>query len=138
MKPDLRKPHQFRVVGSWPFPTDMLRRDNARPATAADEAKIARLSGNVAPAAEADRIDVAIDLIIPQGLGYARPDCERWESFSWAVIGDEFHDTAKALKAEDARLQALYDAALAKLSPEDIEGIRWAARQGKLGCPPTH
>ncbi|AFU86775.1 hypothetical protein D869_gp139 [Caulobacter phage CcrRogue] len=83
----------YTVKGSWPFPTDMLRYDDAKPATVFASETINRLSGDYAPSRESIRDEVEIRLIrIKRGL----PAIDRWESFGWKVVnGDE--DTQYAI-----------------------------------------
>ncbi|AXQ68487.1 hypothetical protein HOT99_gp130 [Caulobacter phage CcrBL10] len=83
----------YTVKGSWPFPTDMLRYDDAKPATVFASETINRLSGDYAPSRESIRDEVEIRLIrVKRGL----PAIDRWESFGWKVVnGDE--DTQYAI-----------------------------------------
>ncbi|WP_327210130.1 hypothetical protein [Rhizobium leguminosarum] len=75
----------YTVEGRWPFPTDMLRHDQSRAASPADEEKIAALSGDFSPGGEDRLPKFRIDLVIDEP-GHFRPNTERWESFDWDVI----------------------------------------------------
>ncbi|RUW56832.1 hypothetical protein [Mesorhizobium sp. M8A.F.Ca.ET.021.01.1.1] len=73
--------YTYQVRGGWPFPADMLRYDDAVPATAADKDMIARLSQENAESAEDIRNGHVVTLKGPR-----RPTERRWESFLWEVM----------------------------------------------------
>lgn len=72
---------QYTVVGRWPFPTDMLRRDDAVPASPEDAALIAKLSGEHPPEGHSVGAFHRIELVL--GAGMRSPCVERWASFGW-------------------------------------------------------
>lgn len=116
----------YAVTGRWPFPPDMLRYDDARPATDADLALVERLSGEVSPdGPDADAVQT-VNLIMPEA-GRRRPNAARWESFGWQVPGDEGRKAERAEAERVAALEANLRSGLAKLSPEEAEAIRWDA-----------
>lgn len=117
--------HAYTVTGRWPFPTDMLRYDGARPATAADRRKIRRLTVGHPSARRSRTPVVSIDLVIP-GAGPRRPRTARWESFGWQVPTDVARAAEKAASAREARLATLAEGALAKLTPEEAEAVEHA------------
>lgn len=81
----MAKTYQYTVQGHWPFPTDMLRRDDSVPMSVTDSGKISDLSGDFAKDKDAF-VDVKISL-----TGPAMPAVERWNSFCWKVIAiDEY------------------------------------------------
>ncbi|MCW2763361.1 MAG: CcrRogue [Marmoricola sp.] len=103
----------YTVKGHWPFPADMLRHDASCAASDGDQAVIDALSQDHAP----DRtsfIDVEIALVGPY-----KPNTARWESFGWAVPGDETNAFYKRMREADQRKQALIDSALRKLTAEE-------------------
>lgn len=110
----------YTVRGFWPFPLDMLHHDQSRPASAADQGLIDRLSGDHAPDLAAFR-PVDINLV-----GLNRPNTARWESFSWAVPTDHEHTFFRELKRREAERQRVLEGALAKLTPEEREAVRAA------------
>ena len=71
---------RFTVEGSWPFPIDMLRHDEAHPATEEDSGKIIR---SMEPGAEKASIDLAKYHTIKNSPHVTEG---RWESFGWKVI----------------------------------------------------
>ena len=119
----------YAVTGRWPFPADMLRRDDAKPATPADAELVERLSGEFAPDGTDFLATHTVNLVMPEAAR-RRPNTARWESFDWQVPGDEFHQLRKAERAREARLEKDAAAALAKLDQKDVEALRWLfARQ---------
>jgi hypothetical protein len=115
----------YTVKGSWPFPTDMLRRDCSRPATPEDEAIIERLSKPYAEDRDAIRNEVTVSLVIPNAERHMRPLTARWRSFGWDVSGDAECRQIAEDRTRRARMQKLYDSAMAKLSPEEREAVDW-------------
>lgn len=73
--------YTYTVKGTWPFPTDMLRYDDAQPITDADKANIEKLSTENAESVEDLRLPVEIQLTGPRW-----PTLERWRSFGWKVL----------------------------------------------------
>lgn len=71
------------------------------------------LSGDHAHDREAF-VDVEITL-----AGVNKPNTARWESFGWSVPADTEHAFFKAARDRARREQATFDAALAKLSPDE-------------------
>lgn len=120
-----RKDFHYAVVGSWPFPLDMLRRDRSVAATAEDQAKIDRLSQEAAPDLQAIRQKVKINLVIRDAGRWEKPLTARWESFGWTVPDDEERKLLAEERLRVERLGRLRDAALAKLTPEEINALRW-------------
>lgn len=68
---------RFTVRGNYPFPTDMLRRDQCYPATEQDAVTLRELCEN------ARSPDRDISLISGHGAG---PSVKAWESFCWVVV----------------------------------------------------
>ena len=73
--------YTYQVLGSWPFPTDMLRYDDAVPATDADKTTIERLSSDNAASDDDIKLKTLLTL-----KGSRRPTERRWESFLWEVV----------------------------------------------------
>lgn len=73
--------YTYQVRGGWPFPQDMLRYDDARPATASDEALVRRLSSESAETVDDIRPHHTVTLV-----GRRRPTQRRWVSFVWRVV----------------------------------------------------
>lgn len=116
---------RYAVVGSWPFPLDMLRRDNAVPASVADEALVHALSQESAP--ERGLEPVTINLVIRDADRFTRPCTERWVSFGWQVPGDEEYRAMQEHRAREGRMAELYASARAKLTDEELEAVFWHA-----------
>jgi hypothetical protein len=95
----------YTVEGRWPFPTDMLRHDQSRAATPADEEKIAALSGDFSPDGEDGLPKFRIDLVIDEP-GRFRPNVERWESFAWDVVGSPDSRVNREKNSEASRDQS--------------------------------
>jgi hypothetical protein len=74
--------YTYTVTGTWPFPLDMLRYDDAQGATAADRALIERLSQDNADSLDDLKRKSRITLV-----GKSRPTPARWRSFLWTVEG---------------------------------------------------
>lgn len=75
--------YTYTVRGTWPFPTDMLRYDDAEAASSHDQSVIDRLSGENAPedmSLEELRRSTTVTL-----FGLHRPTERRWRSFGWRV-----------------------------------------------------
>lgn len=110
----------YTVQGSWPFPLDMLRYDDARPATEDDRVAIEHLSGDCAPDRLAIRVPTRIDLIAPR-----RPATARWESFGWSLPGDIEYAAVKRSQSESLRRRELIDSAREKLTAEEWAALKW-------------
>ena len=67
--------YRYRVHSFFPFPIDMLRYDQAVPATEADANRISRSVRD-----EGSKERFGIDL-----LSVNRPNLERWKRFHWEV-----------------------------------------------------
>lgn len=106
--------HEYTVVGAWPFPLDMLRRDGSHPASRKDRLLIERLSGSFCH----DKGDMHDEVEI-RLKGPNKPNTARWESFKWKVPGDTLHAAYKALVAKAARDAEIRKGALAKLTEEE-------------------
>lgn len=89
----------YTVEGQWPFPTDMLRHDQARAASDEDKRKIEYLSGVHMPEGYDLSQKIRIDLVIEDG-GPFRPNTQRWESFDWDVVGSPTSRTTWQRKEE--------------------------------------
>ena len=72
----------YTVEGRWPFPTDMLRRDGAKPASVYEAGLIEGLSGDMGPD---DRCALRRIHLISEDVRGA-PLTARWESFGWRVV----------------------------------------------------
>ncbi|AFO71550.1 hypothetical protein phiCbK_036 [Caulobacter phage phiCbK] len=106
----------YIVSGTWPFPSDMLRYDDARPATEGDANLIKALESED-PSLSDLRNRVQIKLIRPaNGL----PAVKRWESFLWKVVGGD-EEVAADVAWRDAldNRDALRKSGLAKLTPAE-------------------
>ena len=112
----------YTVLGTWPFPVDMLRYDGSQPATPADKAAVDRLSGEFAPDQQALRVPVAVTLEMG-ALGRRQPCTARWESFGWQVPADGDYRLSKALAAQEAQREVLRKSALAKLTLPERQAL---------------
>lgn len=84
----------YTVKGRWPFPTDMLRNDQAEPESEADRELVRRMSGDVSDDEFGTEVAVSIRLVMEAGEptrsrpgGRFLPNAARWESFGWTVSG---------------------------------------------------
>lgn len=121
----------YTVEGTWPFPLDMLRRDQARAATPADQVLIDRMSGETSDAGFGTGAKVAITLIMESGEptvmrpnGRFLPHATRWESFGWTVVGDPDIDFERSMKAQERDEEALRRSGLAKLTDAERRALR--------------
>jgi hypothetical protein len=80
----MAKEYRYTVRGHWPFPTDMLRHDQASGQTRQDVEQIAALATEHAEDRDAFT-DVEIALVAD-----SRPNVERWNSFGWFVVAANF------------------------------------------------
>lgn len=78
---------EYVVEGYWPFPRDMLRRDQAHAATPEDAELIKRMSQTHSDGLGM-RAPVRIKLLL-DGEGRREPNHARWNSFGWAVLGED-------------------------------------------------
>jgi len=107
----------YVVRGHWPFPTDMLRKDQSRAATDGDQAIIDRLSGQFAPDRDAfEKVEIRL-------IGPNKPNTARWESFKWEVPGDTERAAWKAHQQRQRAEDDLFRSALAKLTPAEREAV---------------
>lgn len=109
----------YRVRGHWPFPLDMLRRDGSRAASPGDQERIERLSADKTED-QSYFEDVEIELV-----GGCKPNTARWESFGWTVPEDVEYACIKRAQEETRARSVLMASALAKLSSEEVEALRW-------------
>lgn len=116
---------QYTVVGSWPFPLDMLRHDQSRAATPVDQAKIDRLSGESAPdlAALDEKVEITL---VAESSGLRFCNAARWESFGWQVPGDADYQTGKSLRAAADEQRRLRSSGLAKLTMAERRALGFA------------
>lgn len=119
------KSFPYTVRGHWPFPLDMLRRDGSRAATDADQALIDQLSGD-----HVDDAGVGFNVVDINLVGPNKPNTERWGSFGWTVPTDVDYQWHMQRQREANERRQLADQALAKLTPEEIEAVRWVIGQG--------
>lgn len=117
--------HSYIVRGHWPFPLDMLRHDESRPASADDQAAIDSLSAEHATDRDAFK-DIEIRLVGP-----CKPNTARWESFGWAVPGDEEYAYYKGLKHREAEEKALLESAMGKLTAQERAVVESRMRQAR-------
>ena len=112
----------YTVRGRWPFPLDMLRRDQSQPATGADAALVAQLSKDHPDDLSEVRsvVEVTLRMEHPNRVG---PNRERWKSFQWEVVAPV--DPMDAARDEASRMRSLRESALAKLTSDEIEALRW-------------
>lgn len=94
------------VSGKWPFPTNMLAFNNARPASDRDAALIELLSGPCADL-EVRKTVMTIQLVMTGTPSYAQ-----WRGCGWHVLGDQAYDQQK----EEEALAALRKSGLRKLT----------------------
>lgn len=113
----------YTVTGHWPFPLDMLRRDQSHAATADDQVLISGLSGE--HSGDFGLKQVSVNLIIPDATRWQRPCVARWGSFGWSVsdADDETRRFYREAKERDASRAALRESALAKLTPEERDAL---------------
>lgn len=83
----------YTVTGRWPFPADMLRYDEAQPATPHDAALIERFSNPsespYLPGSREER-EVSITLVSERRAFFLRSNCaHRWRSYGWRSSLDE-------------------------------------------------
>ncbi len=71
------KTYEYRVQGSLHFPLDMLRYDNAEPATSCDAATIESINNGDIPLGHSTQVLIR---------GTRIPTIDRWRSFGWTVI----------------------------------------------------
>lgn len=83
---------RYAVIGKWPFPTDMLRRDYARPATDEDAARIDSLTQESSP----DPVGGHLRRHIVNLVSAVFPNIERWKSFGWNVVESPMTTTQPA------------------------------------------
>lgn len=76
----MAKSYRYAVQGLWPFPLDMLRRDQSEALTDTDKFLIEDISEDSRPDHIPDR-EHTIKLTGPNV-----PNVERWNSFGWKVI----------------------------------------------------
>jgi hypothetical protein len=117
--------HTYTVKGHWPFPTDMIRYDQATPLGEADLAAITRLSTEHATD-KAAFDDVEITLV-----SRSLPNTKRWESFGWKVTAIPTDPSFGILEQIEQRRRdedALVASGLAKLTDSEREII--VARMG--------
>ncbi len=77
------KEYAYTVRGSWPLVADLLRYDDARAATPADQKLLNRMTAEEAPDLEAFS-PVEINLVGPR-----RPTYGRWASRLWTVTAEK-------------------------------------------------
>jgi len=113
----------FEVVGVFPFPADMLRRDDARPATERDAALIERLSAEHAPDAESLERPVVIKLVMACEDPWRRgPFTKRWKSFGWDVPGDPHERLMNA--AEHGQRQRVRDTRRGEAADDLLDAVQ--------------
>lgn len=111
--------HTYTVVGSWPFPLDMLRHDQSAAASRDDQVMIDRYAAEHAPD---DGVFQNASITL---CGWNKPNTARWESFGWAVPDDLDYAMTKAFREEDRKARALRDQALSKLTIEERKALDW-------------
>jgi hypothetical protein len=116
---------QFTVTGTWPFPVDMLRYDDARPATVSDADLIEVLTQENASDAvwSADgrfkRFEITL---VGERLNF-RPTTARWESFGWSVPSDRYFYETMAESRQERDRERLVSSALSKLTPQERAAV---------------
>lgn len=73
--------YTYQVKGGFPFPLDMLRYDEAVPATSADRLLVERLTQDAASSVDDVRNRHIVTL-----RSNRRPTAARWKSFLWTVV----------------------------------------------------
>lgn len=94
------------VSGKWPFPTNMLAFNNARPASERDANLIEMLSG---PSAD---LEVRQTVMTIQLVMTGKPSYAHWRGCGWHVLDDPVYDQQK----EEEALAALRKSGLRKLT----------------------
>lgn len=79
------KEHIFHVRGTWPFPVDMLRYDDAKPSAPVDQSLIEHLSADT-PGPEVFDDNNRLAVVTVTLKGPRRPTEARWASFLWRVV----------------------------------------------------
>lgn len=125
----------YTVNGHWPFPSDMLRHDNATPATPEDAKKFYRLSGNTTDDGYGLCEKINVSLIMEAGpatsgrpCGRFYPNEARWQSFGWTVVeaGADFdadRDLTRRVADGNKRINDLCQSGLAKLTNDEREAL---------------
>lgn len=113
----MSKTFNYTVRGHWPFPIDMLRRDDSAAATPADQDLIDRFTTEHATDPDAFT-DVEISLTGPN-----RPCTARWESFGWSVPTDAEHAFMKDMRERQILEDRVFDNAMKKLTPLEREVV---------------
>jgi hypothetical protein len=120
----------YVVVGQHhAFPKDMLRFDEAVPASDVDKALIERFSGDFLPE-DYDQVEpISITLVVKDGK---RPSAstKRWETMGWKVPGDLEHVADAEESRRLARLKTDYHRALEKLSTDELAALDWFRSRG--------
>jgi hypothetical protein len=125
------------VEGRWPFPEDMLRHDQARPATEDDALMIKLLCGDAIPGDRESLVRVVrVTLVMESGdplpsrpQGRWLPNDKRWRSFGWSVVDVPEITAEREMEAQLQMLRALRVTGLAKLTHDEKRAL------GLLGEP---
>jgi hypothetical protein len=100
----------FTVKGRGEFPVDMLRYDEAKPATPGDQALV---SSHTDPYTDSSE-EITVNLVI-SGAEFRTPSADRWKTFGWEVLG---LSDVEPEAVRVARLQSVWDALLGSLDQE--------------------
>ena len=103
----------FNVTGATFFPADMLRYEDAYPATEHDASLIRTLTSSE----PADGRPVTVSLVCDREAAVLHP--ERWQSFGWTVTALE-----KSADHDEERKRH-YASGMAKLTLEERAALDW-------------
>ncbi len=98
--PKKERVYEYHVTGFWPFPLDMLRRDQARGATPHDQYKIDTMMAHQTGMEDLPEIVQGQVTVLIHGS--CQPTRKRWRSFGWEVYGSvETVEVTRPLTAEE-------------------------------------
>lgn len=110
--------HTYTVRGHWPFPLEMLTRDQSEGAPPHDQSLISKLTSQHA---ENDEYFVDVDITL---TGPNPPLWQRWASFQWEVIDDPQIDAIRSIEAASTKERHIFASAMAKLTDEEQLVVR--------------
>jgi hypothetical protein len=119
--------HNITIVGTWPFPSDMLRYADAVPASTDDEKLVDLLS---LPFCDEDNVDQVFNVQLRLSTVLNDTVVRRFESFGWRVSQGEGLSEIHAAAAERSRLSKLEShlaAVFGKLTSDEYDALQWYA-----------
>jgi hypothetical protein len=117
---------RYTVRGYWPFPLDMLKRDQSKAATPEDQALIDLLSAEHATE-DLIRTEHTVNLVtVDERIRFWNPLGARWASFGWKIVAPTQAVAAAEAQVRVKRRRELRISAMAKLekaglTPEERE-----------------